>query len=201
MTDYLDLTGEITAEQHRKVYESLMGQFETWRRSNRWCVELYTHYISRLSPVFRWEYASLRDLGTPAHRGGHGGADIVVWLDFDSAGDDLARDLRDLRGRILRFTLDQPDHIDLDKANQFLTNAGLEPWSPEPEPEGPKRYSVSFYCSATTELSQADIEARLHRLAGRIGAPSYTVSMGVSEDRPRRTTYIPESQTVRLLTR
>lgn len=197
MADYLDLSGEITEEQHRRVYESLLEQFEEWRHSQRWCTELYTSHVVRLSPAFQWEYVGDYEMG-PQVYGGHGGSRIKLWLDFGYVTD-RAQDLRDLRGRILRFTLDQPDYLDKDRANRFLTHAGLQPWSPEPEPEGQKHYSISFYCTATTELSQADIEARLRRLAGRIGAPSGTVGMSVDESRPRRRTYIPESQTVRLL--
>jgi len=185
----LDLSGEVTDEQFRKVLTSLLDKFEAWRSENDWCDEFYTDYVTRLTRGWHCEYAD--DDDEPA---------MYLAPSGHMTGAERARELRDLRGRILRFTVETPDTLSAEKANEFLRAAGLAPWEPG-KPGSPRavRRHVSLRMTTDTLFTDQEITGKLRRLAESLGEAPGTLVVSCYE--LSLTPGIPRSETVPLLPR
>lgn len=182
---YLDLSSEVSDADYRRVLENLLDQFSTWRYAHGWCTDVYL-FVGQLTRTYRWDRTEERmRLDIPETR----------------TAAERATDLRELRGRILRFTRTQPDYLDIAKANEFLTLAGLAPYAPEAEPENtPRRYSVSIGARVNSTLTETELRTKLTRYMTRIGAEARSIDIYVTPmDRNRRSQVIPESETTRLI--
>lgn len=192
MTDYLDITSEVTDEQYRKVLDSLLKQFEDWRREHGWCTDLYL-YVAQLSNTFRWD-SFVRDYYTDGYSG-----QMKLDIPEDRTAQERATDLREIRGRILRNTRDHSEYLNMRRANGFLENAGLAPWSP-PVP-AKNRYYVSLGCWISSEKTAEELQDKITRSLTRAGAEKSGMSLVVEEDNPAAPSQarVPDSETVPLL--
>lgn len=192
---YLDISTSVNSEDYQRVLNSLLDQFEDWRIDRGSCTDFYL-FVGQITRTFRWD----RDARGMLKDGAHG----AMRLDLDRCPTDEARaeDLREVRGRILRFTVTQPSEIYLDLANQFLRNSGLTPWTPEAQPPEPPKYRVETYSVVTNgTLSAEEIREKLTRYLRRLGVAGDDVSVYVTPQAParRRDAAVPRSETTPLI--
>jgi len=178
---YLDLSGDVSDADYQRVLRSLLDQFETWRLRQCWCTEFY-YYVDQLSNTLRWNSSAEQ-------------MEIVVPSGFSNT--ERAADLRDIRGRILRFTIDQARVLSLDKANDFLTGAGLAPYQPAVVPERRFDASIGAYPISTT-LTGSELRDKIR---GALDAEFGHGVWQVDINERRSGSQVPESETVRLLAR
>ena len=182
----LDISTSVTPEDHERVYRSLLSQFETWRSEHDWCTDLYL-FVGQLSRVFHWNA-----LATGVYYGYSGEMTYDparLPEDTDSA---RAQDLRELRGRILRMTLDRSDYINLARANEFLEDSGL----PRHDKKTPGRIYVNLSGYAPgDETTPEKLQAEVQEYLTRIGAEGVTIATY----REHRTSYIDFPDTTELL--
>ena len=191
MTSTIDISTSVSAADHARVYRSLLDQFETWRNRNNWCTDLYL-YVAQLSMVFHWDR-----YGT-AYRGYDGEMKYDPTCLPEDTDEARARDLRELRGRILRFTIDSPDYLTVQLANQFLTTAGLAPWS-EAQETPKHRYYVRMTAYIDSELSEDEVMTKLTRSFTRQGLVPGTLGTRHYEETEVTPNSIPVAETVVLL--
>jgi hypothetical protein len=185
-TDYLDISESVTDEQYRKVLNSLLDQFEDWRIDKGWCTDLY-HFVAQLSRTFRWN-SRVTGYFTDSYSGR-----MELEIPADRTGEERARDLREIRGRILRFIYEQSSYLNLDRANEFLSTAGLAPYTPEGNKQ---RYHVEIYGYIASELNSDEIRVKAQRWMTRQGGTNPTINVTADTIRNRR---VPDSETTALL--
>jgi hypothetical protein len=186
----IDISGDVSAEDYRRVYESLLEQFEAWRQEHDWCTEFYRYHVARLSRTFRWNE------GVTGYYRYYDGK-----MELDITGRtpaQMGQDLRELRGRILLMTIRHSDYLSLPKANEFLVNSGLPPYAP-PQEQSPKaRCYVSASGFLSTELPQEELQRKLEKYLKRLGMANPDVYVEARRpDAPQ--SRVPESETVPLL--
>lgn len=188
----LDISSEVTPEEYRRVLDSLLDQFEQWRREHGWCTDVYL-YVAQLSRTFHWNKAGYRE---SIHRTGYTGAmELDISAERTPAG--MAQDLREIRGRILRFTVERPDYITLEKADEFLTTAGLAPYQAVPRVS----YQVSAGGRLASELTREQLTAKLEKYMRRLGVEHPEVYVAPARHPDRQLVTIPSSEMTELLTR
>jgi len=181
MTKYVNISGPVTKRTHEKVLTDLLEQFEQWRESMGWCTDLYK-YVQQLSDSYHWN----PDV-TGFYRNYDG--QMTVAPRADMTDEERGQDLRDVRGRVLMFTLDQSDMITLDKANEFLTAARLASWN-QGEPGTRLVYaSVGVYVNTTKTDEQ--ISTALRNAATRLGEVSHNGPDLYVNEQSRRGRSIP----------
>jgi hypothetical protein len=182
MTEVLDISETVTREQYDRMLRSLLDQFEQWRKERGWCTDLY-HYVGQLSRTFKWN---------PEARGVYGGYDgeMTISVPDDRTGEEMAADLRDIRGRVLRFTIDMSSHINLRMANEFLTRAGLAPYT------AAGVVSIETSCRVTTALTETEIREKVTEFLATLGENARRVDVYVS---PVGVSSVPEAETTELL--
>jgi hypothetical protein len=192
----LDISEEVSDEDYRRVLQSFLDQFEAWRISHRWCSDLYL-FVAQLSATFHWNKSARLD---SLYREGYTGAMELDIPDGRTAAQ-RAQDLRDIRGRVLQFTVQRSEYLTITRANEFLTTAGLAPWAPE-APAAPltARYSVSAGGQLSSDLTQEQIRDKLTKYMRRLGIERPDVYIDVARpDRDRPPVRIPDSQLTALL--
>jgi hypothetical protein len=156
---YLDISETISDEEYRTVLGSLLEQFETWRRDNSWCTDLYYH-VARLTRTFKWDTSGYN---SSISASGYSGA-MELNIPAERSGAERAQDLRELRGRVLRFTIEMPEYLTTEKANEFLTTAGLQPHH-----GGNRTYNADFTGFLSTALTREEIEKKVNALIKKLG--------------------------------
>jgi hypothetical protein len=150
-------------------------------------------YVAQLGTTFHWnKYAT----GFYGNYDGH----MELAIPDDITGEARATDLREIRGRILRFTHENPDYIDLVRANRMLATAGLAPWTPATEAVK-NRFYVSFSGYITTDLTREQLNAKLLKYLTRQGAETQRLEFYIDASRDRDTSpvRVPMSETTALL--
>ncbi len=180
---YLDVSGPVSEADYERVMKSLLAQFDTWRASNNWCSEFYI-YVGQLTTTFRWNRDNRQ-------------MEMLVPVGFSD--EDRGRDLREVRGRILRFTVESRESLSLDKANEFLTTAGLAPYQAESQPVlvdiGAYAYRVPSD-QTSAQIREKFIEAITSAFGAEI-ASRWEINISPRQTRPQ----VPNGETVRLLAR
>lgn len=185
----LDISETVSDEEYRAVLSSLLEQFEDWRRDHGWCTDLY-HHVAQLTRTFRWNRQGVNPSIVASGYSGAMELDIPETRD----GAERAQDLREVRGRILRFTRDMPDYLTQEMANQFLTTAGLAGWVPS----GNRRYGVEFSGTLDTALTREEIEKKVRALFTKLGVTGH---VGIYIRDLSSTATIPAGDTAELLPR
>lgn len=195
MATPLDISEEVSPGDYRKVLQNFLDQFEAWRISHGWCTDVY-FFVAQLSATFHWNKNGRLD---SLYREGYTGA-----MELDIPGDrtpaQMAQDLREIRGRVLRFTLDCPKYLSLEKANEFLVTAGLAPYGPALPVTN--RYTISVTGMLDTGLTSEQLQRKLEKYLKRLGVTNPDVYIQVPRDRYDRSGapgVVPQSETVRLL--
>jgi hypothetical protein len=190
---YLDISESVSLEDYNRVMNSLLEQIEEWRLDRGDCTDTYL-FVGQLTTSFSWNrYGHNESIS----RSGYSGCmDIVP----PPTGELRAADLRDVRGRVLRFTRTKPDYLSVTKADEFLTGAGLAPYAAETPAETP-RYGISVTGYLTTsELTEAQIGEKIRRFMTRtLGITDPDIYVALQAPRRNRRITIPEAETVRLL--
>lgn len=190
--EYLDISTAVSEADHRAVLDRLLQQFETWRQERGWCTELY-EWVGLLTECYQWDESE--------DTWGHYGEGIYGWMRIVTTDlhtdEDRARDLREVRGRILAFTIDKPDYIDIYRANGFLRSAGLRPWTPQ-DADGKTRMYVSAGAYIETDKDEHDVRAALRK---RLASLGMTGDADIYVNLERRRGTPPESETTPRLRR
>ena len=190
-TKYVDISGPVTKRVHEKVLNDLLEQFEQWRHDMGWCTDLYK-YVQQLTDSYVWN-PDVENF----YRGYNG--QMTVAPRADMTDEERGQDLRDVRGRVLRFTLDQSDTIELTRANEFLTNARLAPWTGGPI--GVRRVYASVGVYVDTTKTDDQIRAALTRTANSLGEVTGNGPDLYVSEQSRRNGRVPLSDTTELLSR
>lgn len=169
MTEVLDISETVTREQYTQVLRSLLDQFENWRNERGWCTDLY-YYVGQLSRTFKWN---------PDARGVYPEYDgeMTISIPDDRTGEEMAADLRDIRGRVLRFTINMSDTLSVAKAHEFLSHSGLPPYEHAP------RVNVEIDGRVTTTLTREEIAERFTGFLAALGEDAQVGGVYVNSER------------------
>jgi len=188
MTQTLDISGGVSEEQYRTVLEKLLDAFEMWRQDNHWCTDLYLT-VSSLTRSFHWD---------PDASGWYSGYDghmevIPAYHTDESRG----MDLRDIRGRILKYANDRTDVFSLQKANEFLSYAGLPPYVPETPKQN--QFYVDLTGILVTELTEEQLREKFGKWMRRNGFTQSSARQYYENQTPYQVIRVPESELAELV--
>ena len=173
----LDISKTVTVKQYRAVLDSLLGQLKDWQGQNNWCSEFWRQ-VNRLSASLVYDRYG----------------EVMRYIVPDT-GEERASDLRDIRGRILEFVNDSGE-VSLDKANGFLSGAGLAPYVPEAPAENNFRLYLPNV-SLTTTLGSQEVEDKFREFLIAVGADHLDREMSdVEVDDHGTSAVVPPDETV-----